>query len=258
MVSTDGISAKNLGDTLYFKVYVKQADGTYIYSDLYSYSAVEYAKDRLANSNNEELKALVVAMLNYGAEAQNYFGYKTDALMNSFLTAEQKAMVASYDASMVHAIADVSTAKQGIFAKTDKGFGTKYPSINFGGAFSINYFFKANAQVDGDVTFYYWTAEDYANADVLTAANASGKMTMTENNGMYMATVADIAAKDVNGAVYVAAVYESNGVACASGVLPYSLGAYCADRVTNGSAAMQSFASATAVYGYYAENYFAD
>lgn len=72
MVQSQGIPAKNLGDTLYFKIYAKLSDGSYIYSGLYNYSAKTYAQERLANSSNEELKALCVALLNYGAAAQQY------------------------------------------------------------------------------------------------------------------------------------------------------------------------------------------
>ena len=68
MVATNGIHAKYLGDTQYFRVFAKKADGTYVYSKMVSYSAVDYAKNALANSDDVKLKQLVVAMLNYGAD----------------------------------------------------------------------------------------------------------------------------------------------------------------------------------------------
>ena len=83
--------------------------------------------------------------------------------------------------------------------------------------------------------------EDYAKAEVLTAENATGIVNGT--------TVSGIAAKDLDSTIYVAGVYESNGVCYCTGVLPYSVGAFCA---SNGSA----LAQAIAVYGYYAEAYF--
>jgi hypothetical protein len=87
MVQTPGIPAKKLGDDLYMRFYGKLADGSYVYSKLVTYSPKKYAMSRLQKSTDEKQKALCVAMLNYGAAAQSYFGYKTDKLMNAELTA---------------------------------------------------------------------------------------------------------------------------------------------------------------------------
>lgn len=88
-------------------------------------------------------------------------------------------------------------------------------------------------------------------------ANASGKVEMTAlDDGSYLAAVNGIAAKNLSDTVFVAAVYEKDGTTYSTGILTYSLGAYCARNALGGSNTMQAFASATAVYGYYAENYF--
>lgn len=79
-VHTNGIPAKNMGDSLYFKIYAKLSDGSYVYSDVLGYNAVLYANTILSGSE-EAAKALVVAMLEYGVAAQEYFGYNTDNLM---------------------------------------------------------------------------------------------------------------------------------------------------------------------------------
>jgi hypothetical protein len=55
----------------------------------------------------------------------------------------------------------------------------------------------------------------------------------------------------------VAAVYPHNGQLCASGVLPYSLGAYCTASAANSTdPAMVAVGQTAAVYGYYAKRYF--
>lgn len=82
MVHTNGIPAKNLGDTVYFRVYAQLEDGSYVYSSLAGTSMVSYANSVLASSEDEALRELVVATLHYGAAAQLYFGYKTDDLMD--------------------------------------------------------------------------------------------------------------------------------------------------------------------------------
>ncbi len=179
MVRTNGIPAKKLGDNVYFRVYARLADGTYVYSSLTYYSAKIYAYERLQNSENADTKALCVAMLNYGAAAQTHFGYKTDALVNADLTAEQKALVNAYSADMVAALTAVDDAKVGEFV-ANGGFTTGYPTVSFEGAFAINYYFVPNKTIDGDLTLYCWDLETYNSVDELTADNAIAKIAMSQ------------------------------------------------------------------------------
>lgn len=209
-------------------------------------------EQNIANTSGE-LKALVVAVLNYGAAAQVYFDYKTDDLMYADLTSEQKAMVAAYHESMVANVVDADSSKVGAF-EDNGGFSKKYPNVVFGGAFSITYNLTPSHAVDGEVTFYYWDQAAYERADVPTAENATGTMAMTGST-VYTAEITDIAAKEIDSIVYVAAVYESNGTRYCTGVLAYSLGAYCETKAA-ATTGIQPLAAATAVYGYYAKNYF--
>jgi hypothetical protein len=259
MSHTNGIPAKMLGDALYFKAYAKLSDGTYAYSSMAGYHAVAYAKDRLANSTNEKTLAMVVAMLNYGAAAQVQFNYKTDSLMNAFLTDAQKAYVSEYSSDMVDSIVRVDSTKVGEFAAVSGSFSYLYPSVSFEGAFSINYYFAPAKAMDGDLTLYYWNATDYTAADVLTKDNATGSVVMETGvtAGEYLGVVKGIAAKEIDQTIYVAGVYESNGTTCCTGVIAYSLATYCQDRIANGDETIQNFAKATVVYGYYAKQYFA-
>ena len=253
MVQTKGIPAKNLGDALYFKVYAKLTDGSYVYSEVAGYHAVAYAKSVLNNSGSSaKAKALVVAMLNYGAAAQEYFGYKTNELMNASLNADQQALVQPYNSSMVADVVKASSSKVGAFVMNG-GYSSIYPTVSFEGAFSINYYFTPNKTVDGSMTFYYWDSATYNSVSVLTAANATGKITMKQDGSDWGAAVAGIAAKSIDETIYVAAVYTSGGVSYPTNVIAYSLGNYCKTIAANG----ESFGAATAVYGYYAKAYFA-
>ena len=260
MVHSNGIPAKMLGDTLYFRVYAKLSDGTYVYSDVAGYNAVAYAQDILANSTNADMKALVVAMLNYGTAAQTYFGYKTDALMNAFLSDEQKALVSAYSEDMVEDVVPVDSAKVGQFAAVPDGYTEMAPSVAFEGAFAINFYFTPAKPMDGDMALYYWTLEDYNAVDVLEYTTENGVSTMVESGtaGKYVGTVFDIPAKEIDKTVFVAGVYDCDGVAYSTGVIAYSLAAYCQDRIANGSETMKEFAADTIVYGYYAKTYFAN
>ena len=194
-------------------------------------------------------------MLNYGAEAQLFFGHNTGSLADASLTAAQKALPAAYDVSMTGSVPAASAAKQGSLAN-NKGFAKRTPSISFEGAFCINYFFTPNYAPDNGITLYYWTAEDFNKASVLSTSNATGSIKMVgSGTGEYRGDITGISAKDLSEAVYVSAVYTSGGTTWTSGVLGYSIGAYCASQISKG-AAVAALAKATAVYGYHAQQYF--
>ena len=255
VAASQGIHAKYLGDTVYLAVYAKLADGTYAYSKLASYSPVQYATSKLTGTDTA-LKQLVVAMLNYGAAAQTHFGHNTGSLANASLTAAQKALPETYRSDMVKAVPSASASKQGIFAN-NSGFAKRYPSISFEGAFCINYFFTPNYAPSSGITLYYWNEADYNANSVLSTSNATGKIKMAgSGTGEYRGDITGIAAKALSEAVYVAAAYkDSNGTVWTSGVLGYSIGAYCSSQATKGGT-IADLAMATAVYGYHAKQYF--
>lgn len=260
MAQTDGISARNLGDTVYLKVYARLTDGKYVYSDVAGYNAVVYAKTVLRNSSNAYMKSLVVAMLNYGAEAQLYFGYNTENLMSNILTEEQRALVRSYDESMVNPLTAVDSAKAGSLQYNGSAFVKRVPTVSFDGAFSINYYFTTAVKPDSAVKLYYWTREDYNAAATLSPKNATGSvtMTLTEEENRYWGKVSGIAAKELDETVFVVGVYACDGVTYSTGVLAYSIGRYCEGIAAKDTSEQQMFAQATAIYGYYAKEYFSN
>lgn len=250
MVTTDSIPAKNMGDMVYFKIYVKLSDGSYAYTDVVGYNVVAYAKSVLKlETASAKSKALMVALLNYGAEAQKYFGYNTDNLMNAELTAEQQALVEAYDSSKISGLVSADPAKTGSFESTGS-FGSYRTSACFEGAFSINYY--VTPTVDAEVTMYYWTKADYEAAEELTVENATGAIVVTEG----AATVSGIAAKEMEDTMYVAMVSEVDGVRYCSGVMAYSMATYCKSIANSDGAEMQALAQATLVYGGCAKGYF--
>ena len=252
MVQSNGIPAKNLSDAVYFKVYAKLTDGSYVYSDVAGYHAVLYANSVLKSGAATKAKALVVAMLNYGAAAQEYFGYKTDSLMNAGLTAEQQALVQAYDSGMVQDVVKADSKKVGSFVMNG-GYSNIFPTVSFEGAFSINFYFTPNKIVDSAPVMYYWDAKTYNSVSTLTPDNATGVLTMAQDGSNWGAAVEGIAAKSIDETIYVAGFYTSNGVSYPTSVISYSLGNYCKTIAGNGNA----FGAATAVYGYYAKAYFA-
>ena len=102
------------------------------------------------------------------------------------------------------------------------------------------------------MTLYCWNEDTYNSATQLTADNADKVVNMVLENDLYTASSDQIAAKDLDETVYVAAVYKSNGISYCSGVLPYSIAAYCQKP----SADVAALANAAAVYGCAAKEYF--
>ena len=256
MNASDGIAAKYMGDSRYYCAYAKLTDGSYVYSPLYPYSPKKYAMNMLGkDSTSEKQKALCVALLNYGAAAQEFFGYNTANLMNSQLTPAQQALVSAYDAGLFTGAVAADPDKIGAFAATS-GFSKKSATVSFEGAFCVNYYFTPDCTVSGDVTLYYWTPEDYEAASVLTVDNATGSSAMLAANGNYWGQVSGIAAKELDDTYYVAGVYtDAEGNTCCTGVIAYSVSRYCLNNAKEGKT-MQALASATAMYGYYAKAYF--
>jgi hypothetical protein len=79
-----GIAAKEYGDTIYLRVYVKNGEDTYVYGPLKEYSVRAYCDNVFANPDRagEKLVNTCAAMLHYGAAAQMNFNYKVDNLAN--------------------------------------------------------------------------------------------------------------------------------------------------------------------------------
>lgn len=86
LVYTGDIPAMRLGDDLYFKIYARLEDGSYVYSKLLDYSILDYAHNALTKDQyTPEFQNLMAQLLNYASAAQEYFGYRTDALANRVL-----------------------------------------------------------------------------------------------------------------------------------------------------------------------------
>lgn len=246
---SQGVPAKRMADTMYLSLYAKLADGRYVYSKVVSYSAKTYAYNQLAKeSASEQTKTLCVALLNYGAAAQTYFSYNTEALMNADLTAEQRAMVSGYTEGMLKERLSVESGKVGDFG-ANGGFRSKIPAVSFEGAFSIEYCFKPSYAVDGEMRLYCWSEETYLSAEELTVDNADRVLTMVPNaSGVYTGSYTDIAAKDADDTVFVCGVYESDGVRYSTGILSYSFACYCVNGIRTQTGAARALAEAAAVY----------
>lgn len=254
MVSTNGIVAKCLGDLVYARIYVKLADGSYVYSRMLVTSPERYALNRIQKSTSQEMRQVCVAMLSYGAEAQKFFGHKPYDLANGELTAEMSALITAYSPDMIEKLVPIPAEKGAAF-RDNGGFSNFYVSASFNSAFALNLYYTPAHTPDGNLTLYYWSMEDYQKAEELTADNATSITAMTPNGSEFWGEVDGIAAKQMDQAVYFAVAYETDGVTYTTDVMVYSLGVYCKSLVKQGTD-ISPLVAATAVYGYYAKQYF--
>ncbi len=74
----NGIPAKKLADTYYFRLCEKTADGTVRYDRVLSYSVTTYCANKV-NAGDEGLAALCRSLAEYSAAAREYFGYTVNA-----------------------------------------------------------------------------------------------------------------------------------------------------------------------------------
>lgn len=85
-----GINAAEMSSLVTATLYAER-NGALSSSSCVNYSVLTYATNLLSKTTDENLKTLLVDMLNYGAAAQRYFGYNLAAPANGNLTQEQLA-----------------------------------------------------------------------------------------------------------------------------------------------------------------------
>lgn len=84
------IAAAEMTDDMTIRFYFTM-DGQQYVSQAHTVSIADYVISYLETSQDAATRTLMVDMLNYGAQTQLYFGYKTDELANAVLTPEQAA-----------------------------------------------------------------------------------------------------------------------------------------------------------------------
>ena len=171
--------------------------------------------------------------------------------------AEQLALIGAYEDLTIADPITPDASKTAAFVSS--GFIKGMPSVSFDGIFTINYYFYPEHEVQGDMKLYYWDMDTYESVEELTIENASGYITMAAtDDSAYCGSYSDIAAKEIEQTLFVAAVYECDGVTYTTNVIGYSLAAYCKTIAAKEESEMKDLAKATAVYGYYANAYFAE
>ncbi len=151
------LAAAQMADTITLQLHDGENVGT-----AHSYNVVDYADYILSGEYGDSTKALVKAMLNYGAAAQTYFNYNTENLANAGYESTETVEIPAVDASDM------------ISGKVD-GITFYGASMVFQSKVAVRFYFN----VTGDINSYSFS---------------TGELGM--KNGMYYIEVADINPQD--------------------------------------------------------------
>ena len=203
-----------------------------------TYSVAAYAKERIENSANTDMKSLMNAMLHYGAAAQTYFNYKTDNLANVGLTAPTFAGIATTANGS-------TTVKHNLTLESDINFSFFIP--------------KSSLAASGlTATVCHDRADGYADNSV-TLAQAEWESAVVGGVEYWRIRYADVAAKEMSDELTLVITDGTDKVV--NDV--YSIETYAQERIQNSSdddmsALMQNLlnygAAAKTYFGYNAEN----
>ena len=215
------IAPNQMGDTITATLYATYGDEVYEGATL-NYSVALYCTRMLSNAtvvNNAayaELRTLLVDLLNYGAAAQIYTGYKTDSLVNASLTATQ----ASWGTSNTPAL----SSKTAITNRIDSpAAGWKTATLILDDSVTIRLIFTA-ADISG------------MSMKITTDANPTGWLITEESfiydeaNNYYYVDFGELHAGQMRECIY-ATVY--NGETAVSHTLRYSIESYAASFAAN-------------------------
>ncbi len=254
-----GVPAKNMGDLRSFMPYFEKADGTYSYGKIRNaYSPSVYCYNQRAKKN--EVYDLVVAMLNYGAEAQTVFNYRTDDLMNKDLTAAEKTI--NWDDSLIRDSSfwtEAITAKESAELARNKTIvqGRKQ-TLQLKSALLNTFQFKvsdANVSKITSAKALVWTEEEFNSIDMFTKENASEVVDLEWNEEEKVYQYAcGLPARKMFSPIYVCAVFTIDNVDYYSGVVVYCPEKWASAYKDNPDYA--NMAKTMLIYGHEAKEYF--
>ena len=252
MFSYDDIAAKEMNDIVYCVLYAEKGESV-VFGSVSSISAAGYVTMAFNSYSNKDLRIMLVDMLNYGAAAQKYFDYRTDALANASLTDAQKALGTTANVPLD------SGAKLYADNLSSEKATIKSASLTLENEISINYsaLITDSAEIIKAELLIF---DAYEAGKTYDAASASQIVSMKQNGDVYTGAVSNIPAKAMRNSYYARVhVVYADGTEAYSSIGRYSVEAY-AKTVRNGSQYVQSLKNLTEAmmrYGDSAALYFA-
>ena len=256
-VKTDGIAAKNLGDSLTIRSFYTDGNGQYIYGKYVAgYSPKKYCYTQINTASTAAgLKKVCVSLLNYGAAAQTYFKYNLDNMMNADLSADQQTVAWSDD--LVRSTWTVDAAKEGGLKRQNPPVNSRAGALELEGAINVKFTGGITGKEIAKAQLLIWNEADFAAADVLSIDNATEVVDMTSTgSGKYQYIYEGVAAKHMFKIIYACQMYtDVDGNVYYGGVLPM-----CAERYAfmnkAGANGLGELVKAMVVYGDACRAYF--
>lgn len=268
-VKTDGIPAKELGDEHYMRVYVKNTDGSYVYSRVIYYGPRTYAINQLKdNTASETLKKTMVAMLDYAAAAQVQFGYKTEKLANDIEIdgVNLYDYRTAYTESMLESVVDADASVVNGWTRDTVKCPDVIGSLVLEGIITNKFSFKFTPAIMEDVQtakFLFWDTDRYnqilQNGGIFSAENATiTKDMVLDTDGFYKAGYDKTAVKNLGDSFYICGVVTTSNGTYTSGVISYSGHRYIQNMLAEDSTEKHTkdLLKCLAVYSDAAKTYF--
>ena len=220
------IAPQMMGDDVVATLYAKFA-GQEVKCFEYTYSAAKYCYAVLGTTKNS-VNTLIVDLLNYGAAAQQYRGYKLDSLVNAQLTDTQ----AAFGTADVPAVENKLNAKYAVVENATVTWKTAFLALE--DRVSFNLAFAADS-VEGLTV-------------KVVAAGKTWEISSDEfvaKDGKYYVSFSGLNAGQMREIIYVT-VYD--GETAVSNTLAYSVESYVAQNM-NASANLKNLIVALIKYG---------
>ncbi|MBQ6431496.1 MAG: endonuclease [Oscillospiraceae bacterium] len=227
------INPQCMGDNISATLYATREGSVESYS-VPTYSVRQYCVNKLADEPPIPLQAIVSNLLAYGAAAQVYMNYKTNALVTSgddivnplYYDFDEIGSVSGYDASFA------GTAASDVYWISAK--------LTLTNSVAMNFRFYAESTADLYVTFTV-NGDSYVTNEFTTIGD-----------GVYEVSFADISANEFATAVTASFVRNEQQVGNA---LTYSVNAYVQAKQNDSNTALQNLIRALYLYGLSAEDY---
>ena len=239
------LTAKEMTATVRITLYGVK-DGVVTRGEIRDYSVLTYAKNTLAKAVAPGLKTLLVDMLNYGAQAQEYFGFHEEFLANSTLTAQEQALatVAEPDIRSYMVQDDPTIPGSGSYGLSVVG-----ASLSLKDKVELNFYMTPVTDIVEDKTMVIVYTND--KGEEITA-EIEARDFVADSSGRYKATFSELTAKDMR-TVVTCYMVDGDGVRV-SNAMTYSIESYAAAKIGNDT--LKPLLMAMMKYGDSAESFF--
>jgi hypothetical protein len=239
---TDGISARLMGETMYYVGYADLGNGVYEYTAAVAYGPRNYAVNMLKKSStSDETRNLISALMHYGAAAQQYAAGGTLAAEELMNYGIEGIVEIPYDEAVL------GERQFSVDTTVTNGFRTRSANMLFSGAITYEIQYSVEDALKGKDLYMEYTIKGVTNSVLMEYYEAADR---------YFAKVFGNAAKDMDELIVTRPYYvNENGEKVYGAELRYSGYEYTNRTVTGTSASEngKALAKAFAMYVYYAD-----